>query len=278
MRDDFAVFIITHRRPDKQMTYKTLRKGGYTGRVYFIVDDEDPTVDEYKKNFGENSVEIFHKKNNFDLGDNLEDHKGVPVYARNACFDIAEKIGITYFVQMDDDYPKIDFRYKEKGKLKSRPVKNFDRLFTAMCIYLDIENIYCLAFAVTGDFIGGVNGKYREGMYQNARNTFFCRTDKKFEFLGRINEDVTTPAWNNSRGKLFFTILSIQVTLYDHEKNTGGSSEQYRDVNLYWNYFYPVLWEPSAISIRMKKKGFIKHVKWNNLIPKIVNEKWRKER
>ena len=34
--------------------------------------------------------------------------------------------------------------------------------------------------------------------------------------------------------------MGVQVTLYDHEKNKGGSTEQYREVNLYWNYFYHV--------------------------------------
>lgn len=77
-------------------------------------------------------------------------------------------------------------------------------------------------------------------------------------------------------GRLFFTFMGVQVTLYDHEKNKGGSTEQYREVNLYWNYFYPVLYVPSAISVAYGKTGFIKRVRWNNLLPQIINEKWRK--
>lgn len=94
--------------------------------------------------------------------------------------------------------------------------------------------------------------------------------------MGRINEDVTTPAVNNMLGRLFFTFMGVQVTLYDHEKNKGGSTEQYQEVNLYWNYFYPVLYVPSAISVAYGKTGFIKRVRWNNLLPQIINEKWRK--
>lgn len=251
--------------------------GGYTGKIYFVVDDEDTTVHEYIRLYGRENVKIFHKSNDFDPGDNLTGHKGVPVYARNQCFRFAKELGLKYFVELDDDYPRIDFRYERDGKLRSKPVKDFDRLFCAMCEYLRMGDIYCLAFAVVGDFIGGVNGKYKNGMYQNARNSFFCCTDKSFEFLGRINEDVTTPAYYNSLGKLFFTVLDVQVTLYDHDKNTGGSTEQYREVNTYWNYFYPVLWRPCAIKMKMGKNGFNKHVNWNNLLPKIINEKWRKD-
>ena len=41
----FAAFILTHGRPDNVVTYKTLRACGYTGDVFFIVDNEDATVD-----------------------------------------------------------------------------------------------------------------------------------------------------------------------------------------------------------------------------------------
>ena len=276
MRDDFAVFIITHKRPQSQMTVKTLCKGGYTGKIFFIVDDEDDTIDEYCKIYGKDIVKTFHKENNFDLADSLTDYKGVPVYARNVCFEIAKSEGLTHFVQLDDDYPKIDFRYEKDGNLRSTPVKNFDLLFTAMCNFLDILPIHCVAFAVTGDYTGGINGCFKEGLYRNARNSFFCRTDRPFKFLGRINEDVSTPAVNNCQGRLFFTFMGVQVTLFDHEKNKGGSTEQYCAVNTYWSYFYPVLFEPSAIRIVKDKKGFIKHVNWNALLPQIINERWRK--
>lgn len=31
MRDDFCAFILTHGRPDKVLTYRTLRRAGYGG-------------------------------------------------------------------------------------------------------------------------------------------------------------------------------------------------------------------------------------------------------
>ena len=41
MRDDFAVMILTHGRADRVYTLKSLRKGGYTGKVYIVIDNED---------------------------------------------------------------------------------------------------------------------------------------------------------------------------------------------------------------------------------------------
>ena len=46
MRDSFAVFILTHGRADNVVTMKTLKKGGYTGRWYMIIDNEDEQKDD----------------------------------------------------------------------------------------------------------------------------------------------------------------------------------------------------------------------------------------
>ena len=41
MRSDFCVFVLSHGRPDRQYTMSLLRRRGYTGRVYLVIDDED---------------------------------------------------------------------------------------------------------------------------------------------------------------------------------------------------------------------------------------------
>lgn len=177
MRDDFVVFIITHKRPDNQITYKTLKRGKYTGKIIFVLDDGDDTIDAYCEKYGKENIQVFHKYEDFDIGDNLTDHKGVPVYARNICFKIAREKGYKYFVQLDDDYPKIDYRYVKDGKLKAKPVSDFDKLFEAMCKFMEPEAISCVAFAVAGDYIGGANGRYRDGLETQETHSFAGRTD-----------------------------------------------------------------------------------------------------
>ena len=46
MKYNFAAFILTHGRPEHVYTYKTLRSQGYTGQIYIVIDDEDPTENE----------------------------------------------------------------------------------------------------------------------------------------------------------------------------------------------------------------------------------------
>ena len=48
LRSNFVVFILTHGRPDKVVTYNTLRNNGYTGPIVLVVDNEDNTIDRYK--------------------------------------------------------------------------------------------------------------------------------------------------------------------------------------------------------------------------------------
>ena len=94
---DFAVFILTHGRPDNVKTLSTLKKCGYTGKFYFIVDNEDKTIKQYKKNYGIENVKIFDKKamaDEVDEGNNFDERRTI-THARNACFDIAE-VDISY--------------------------------------------------------------------------------------------------------------------------------------------------------------------------------------
>jgi hypothetical protein len=58
--DDFCVFILTHGRPKKVFTYETLLQKNYTGKIYFVVDDEDKTKDDYKLLYGD-KVLLFSK-------------------------------------------------------------------------------------------------------------------------------------------------------------------------------------------------------------------------
>ena len=39
--DNFAVFILSHGRPDHIKTLKALQKGHYTGKTYIVIDNED---------------------------------------------------------------------------------------------------------------------------------------------------------------------------------------------------------------------------------------------
>ena len=122
--DNLVIFILSHGRANNIYTLKALKKHGYTGKVIFVIDNEDKTSESYYDNFED--VEMFDKleiSKTFDEADNFKDRRSI-VYARNACFDIAKKRGYKYFIQMDDDYTGFNYRVysvknqKPKTKLK----------------------------------------------------------------------------------------------------------------------------------------------------------------
>ena len=281
--EDFAVFILTHGRADNVKTYKTLKRFGYTGKIYIIIDNEDKRADDYYKNF--ENVVMFNKEEvakTFDEGDNFGDRRSI-VYARNACFDIAKELGITYFVQFDDDYT--DFSYRFDNKLsynKGRGyIKNVDDIFKAVLDYYKTIPAKTIALSQNGDWIGGHNSNWAKELKlkRKCMNSFFCSTERPFEFTGRINEDVNTYTSSASKGDLFLTIPNVSLKQTDTQSNKGGMSDIYANQGTYVKSFYSVMFSPSSVKVAMlnTERSRLHHrVSWNNAIPVILNEKYRK--
>lgn len=279
----FAAFILTHGRPDRVYTIKMLRKSGYTGPIYLIVDDEDETVEEYKQTH--ENVIVFSKKEaaeKFDVGDNFPNRRGV-VYARNMCFDIAHDLGIDYFIELDDDYTQLENRFDSQLRWKSGiPVKTMDAIIEACLDFLDETGAHCIAFAQGGDYIGGeYSGKFDHGvpLIRKVMNTFICRTDRPFKFYGRINEDTTMYVVNGMRGMLFFTFLQISIVQRITQSNPGGLTELYLDAGTYVKTFYTVMYQPSSVSVSLM--GDVEYrlhhrVDWNKTVPKIIPQSYKK--
>ena len=278
--DDFAVFILTHGRPDRIHTLKTLEKQGYTGDWYLIIDNEDKMADEYYKNYGDKVI-MFDKKAislTFDTADLSDDRRAI-VYARNACFQIAKELGIKYFVEFDDDYTSFNLRYPKGGKLVARMLDNLDDIFEMMLDFLEDTQALTVCFSQGGDHIGGLTGRWKKGLIRKVMNSFFCRTDRPFQFLGRVNEDVNTYTYLGSKGELMLTTTDLMLVQLQTQSNQGGMTDLYLDSGTYLKSFYTVMYMPSAVEIRemgTANRRLHHHVKWNNCVPMILNERYKK--
>ena len=279
----FAVFILTHGRADNVVTYNTIRKHGYTGPIYFICDNEDEQLDDYKALYGVDSVKVFDKQKAYydvDTMDNFNEHRAI-VYARNECFKIAKDLGLTYFMELDDDYCKIQYRWAEKGKLMVKDVRSLDEIINALITFLKQSNSVTVALCQNGDFVGGAPGdNCKKGLLRKAMNSFICRTDNPFDFRGTMNEDVVTYTTLGSRGKLFFSLVPVAIKQIQTQSLSGGMTEAYSESGTYIKSFYAVMSMPSAVKISMLNsthKRIHHKVSWNNCVPKIISEKYRKE-
>lgn len=272
--NDFAVFILTYGRPDNVKTFESLKKCGYTGKIFIVIGSDDKSGDQYREKFGDRVIEFDKELVKFDRGDNFQNQK-VIVYARNVCFELARKLKIKYFIELDDDYTTFSYKFGTDYKYHERPILSLDKVFGAMLDYYKGINALTIALAQNGDFIGGRDSGVAQtiGVKRKAMNTFICSTDREFCFVGRINEDVNTYVSLGSRGKLLMTILLVAINQINTQKNKGGMTDIYIDNGTYLKSFYSVMYSPSNVRISImgdKHKRIHHQVSWNNAVSKIL--------
>ena len=292
MRNDFIALILTHGRAKKVHTYRTLRKHGYTGKIAIVIDNEDDDANEYYKLF-DKDVYMFNKSDiskTFDQGDNFNDRKAI-VYARNASFEIAKELGYRYFIQLDDDYVTWVWKIDNNNKyVVDIPIKNLDKIFTSLVDFLDKTPFITVALGQTGEMQGGEQMLFRRNKRQfykfKAMNTFVCDVEKPFKFHGRLNEDVNLYTNQQRMGNLVITFYNAVIRQKATQTNLGGMSEVYKDQGTYVKSFYSIMYAPSCVKIflfkgdnyRTKKRlGRLHHkVRYNNAVPKIIEQKYQK--
>lgn len=279
--DSFVIFILSHGRANNVHTYKTLKKHGYSGKIVLVIDNEDKTADDYYEKF--EHVEMFDKKKiaeTFDECDNFEDRRAI-IYARNACFEIAEKLGYKYFIQMDDDYTYFEYRVYSSKNQKPKNINNLDTVLLTLLDFYKKTPFYTISMAQGGDFIGGKHNNMakKPTIYRKCMNSFICSTERKFNFVGRINEDVNTYVKKQSIGLLMGTIPMVALGQKTTQKNKGGMTDLYLDSGTYVKSFYTVMVSPSSCYIKpMGDKHMRLHhaIKWDFAVPKILSENIKK--
>jgi len=280
-KKSFAIFILTHGRPDKVITFDSLRKAGYTGKIVLVIDNEDATAERYRENFGADNVVMFDKAavgETFDLADTQKDRR-VIVFARNASFDIARQLGLDYFAQFDDDYNAFMYRHSEGEVLGYTPISSMDEVVTALLVLLEDTDAMSVAMSQGGDHIGGIDGVFRKGLLRKAMNSWFFRTDRPITFVGRINEDVNAYVGYGSRGQVFFTATKIQLTQAATQKVAGGMSEVYAAVGTYMKSMYTVMMSPSCVKVSFmgQSNPRMHHfIEQEHAYPKIISDKYVK--
>lgn len=288
MHSDFCVFILTHGRADNVLTVRTLKKGGYTGRMYLVVDNLDEQADRYRENFGSENVIAFNKRKWAERVDTMENRgktNGV-VFARNAVWEIARKVGVRYFCVLDDDYKQFCFRWRNGEKLDWADMTDLDSVFDAMVEFLIASKSDTVAMAQAGDFVGGIGSTAASHpLLRKAMNVFFFRTDRPCRFIGMTNEDVNMYVLANLRGRLIMTLTSVMIVQMVTQTNRGGLTDIYLQDGTYVKSFYSVMCAPSCVKISMLHGGTkdtaqhwrIHHrVQWENCAPKIISAQWRK--
>jgi hypothetical protein len=285
MRNDFCIFILSNRRPDNVKTLDTLQKSGYTGKWFIVIDDEDPTSQQYKKNFGDR-VLVFSKAKIAETTDSCDTSKDrrTPLWARNACWDLAKQVKCRFFCQLDDDYNWFGYRRVAKreadrpARYSNFKVESLSTVFDGMVELLEkTPSVSSIAFSQGGDY--NVSSKTARRVLRKAMNSFFCDTQRSFKFIGKFNDDVNTYIAHGATGKLFLTYCPIQLTQAVTQQNPGGITESYKENGTYVKSFYTVMISPSStwIALMGRRNPRLHHTHdWNKVCPKILHEKYRR--
>ena len=157
--------------------------------------------------------------------------------------------------------------------------KQMDIILESMIGCLENTKSCTIAFAQSGDLIGGVGSLYNNSYKRKAMNTFCFKVNRNPKddliFIGRMNDDVNTYLSQGKIGKLFFQITDIVINQLQTQSNNGGNTEAYRDFGTYVKSFYSVMIEPSCCKIGLigsTEKRIHHTIKWKNAVPKILNE------
>lgn len=278
----FALFILTHKRPHNQITLRTLRRQGYTGKVFMLCDTKDPELETYIELYGD-MVKTFSKKDYVKRFDRMTNEKryNAVVYARNAVCDVARELGLDYIIVMDDDYSVFNFSIDATGFYKRSKVKDLDKVFRMHLRFLAKTGISTLAFGQGGDFIGGWNGSRVKTNFRPVRkamNVFFINVNKPVQFNGMINEDSTMGVQEALEGRVVLTNLLVQLEQTTTQAASGGLTDIYKDAGTYQKSFYTLLANPSAVRVSyLHGVGRVHHVINGDLAyPKILSPDLRK--
>jgi hypothetical protein len=216
----------------------------------------------------------------FDIMENNGSLRGV-VYARNASFEIARRLGLKYFMQLDDDYRQFQYRFDGELAYNYKAMENMDRVLEHMLDFFESSGCNSIALAQGGDYIGGDQSANAEciQLKRKCMNSFICSVDRPFKFLGRINEDVNAYVDGGSRGELYFTTNQVSLVQTTTQTNAGGLTELYLDSGTYVKSFYTVMLQPSSAKVKiLQAKNVRLHhsINWNNAVPMIIREEHKK--
>lgn len=273
--NDFAVFIFCWGRPYFCNTYKSLRKSGYSGSIIMLVDNLDETKDIYIELYGAKNVYVFNKFFASKLSDPMNNFGKLDstLYVENIMFLAAKELGFKYFCAMCDDY----YYFGHRGIKGAKKTKKLDTIFEYYVEYLINSPVKSIAFSQGGDNFGGFDET--KLCKRKVMNSFICKTNEPFKFYGSMNDDVNMYVQNGVRGDIFLTTLFFQLDQPDTQSTKGGLDDLYKTYGTYVKSFYTVMLSPSSVKIALMgtKEARLHHkINYNNTIPCIINEKYKK--
>ncbi len=268
-RIDYAVFIISHGRPNEQKTYNFLNSKNVPN-LFIVCDDVDSSLEEYKKNYGE-KVLVFHKQKYMDELDAFYNDPTPSrcTYARNASTDFGVSMGYRFFAILDDDMSSVRIRTEEM----ERSVDDIDGAFQAVFRFIRDAGLYMYMGAISSSFFGG----FKHELLYSGGCAFFCDATKRVTWLSQYYEDMVTPNAYNRVGKIICSTRHLHFNFITDGSNSGGID--YEGQRQRYNFSLgSLIGSPAELKIIYRGPTDLVTQRPKNTHPMILDEKWRKPR
>lgn len=274
-----TIYIISKGRPGCT-TARTLSHLGYPGKWYIVCGNNDDSLDEYKKRWGEHVIvfDWYSEIEHTDVLDNFgfESMASGAVPVRNATCDIARSRGELRHWQLDDDYQC--FYYTDTKKHKNVPIKNGTQLQNMM-FKISKFGYECklnnVGFSLsTMEAVPDKVKTFGKRVF-NAHN---LPTDPVLftRWRARMNDDLINAIETYRNGGMEMQFRFLQLHPAPTQSEAGGLTELYRREGTVRKSAYPILLAPNAARLVVKFGRYHHRVDWNLLCPKLISEKWVK--
>ena len=270
MTEDFAVYIPSYKRVDRQLTYEAIREMGYTGEIYIVVGLDDPTLDDYKERYGDEII-TFDKYDYMDNTDSMTNEKKLEtvVYARNAILDMAREAGKRFILMMDDDLLHLR-SFETREKLSG----GFQEQVGIVVEFMKSTGVEVVTYGYS-HYIRQRYGRWQRPMYQS----FYIDLESDIRFQGESSDDEIYYLRRRRVGKQMTAIEDITIHTPSRGLNEGGLKDLYDGSHYYQILFYTFMEDPPACRFRYNQKidNFSLSIDCSEKsYPQVLNEKWRK--
>lgn len=287
MREDFAIFICTHGRPNKQLTLNALLECNYTGKYYLVLDDTDNTIQEYIDNYGAENIIIFDKNyyiNSVDTSSHSPSYKCI-LYAKCAVEDIARELNLKCFIIADDDLVTFYLRWAEGSVLRSSKIYNMDEVLEAVCEFVITNNTTLVGIGHGGIYFEGAD------VMQNSDTINLCspynfiirNTANPVKWTSWFGEDDVTTIFYSIRGEKVILLPQMQLVIVPSGSEAeAGMQEVYQQNSRFTLMFYIFMHSPTGVKLTIKTDRKTKNWRWDilrrqdNVHPRIISSSYKK--
>lgn len=263
------------------VTARTLTEIDYQGEWFIVVGDNDETVEEYRKLWGDKIIVFpwLEYAEKSDLLDNfgLEDLPSGAVPARNAIRDISKQRGESRHWQFDDDFTC--FKIADNDSKKMMKIEDGDVLEKAL------QNISEFADSCKCSNAGFSTSTFErwEAAKKASRQVFCCHNlpsdDTFVEWKGRVGDDAINCYETYRHGGFEFSFEYLGYAYVQSCSSSGGNTELYEQTGYVRKCAYEVLVAPSQVKLSLSKslRRYCIINDYKNYKPMILNMRWCRE-